>query len=357
MGSMRRRRLWFKCIVVWICLAEVVCLGARVFLSSAESHGEGRTKASAGVSPAAATPPSQVPRNVVVTCTPALRNNSDTDSTVNGVVLFLAGKKEPFFLSRALPLLEAHFLAHFSYPVHIFHENMSEEWQAAIRGVLPSARWVSFEDVGRFWRELPDGVTEEQLAAWMRTPSQRRYQGRGYRIMCRFWAGLVWRLPSLDTYEYYWRLDTDSYLTSHVPCDVFKLMRVNHCVYGYRRIRGENPRVVWELWPTFLRWAKVTLSSAELAGVTEFALNTSTKDYEGVMYYNNFELGTMKLKRHPLYSSIFHFLDTEEPRGIMRYRWGDAPIHTLAVETVMQHEGWKKCQFDQRFAGYMHGKK
>ncbi|RNF10357.1 alpha-1,2-mannosyltransferase [Trypanosoma rangeli] len=342
---------------MWIFAVEVVCLGTWILLSAMESHDEDRTSASSRVSSSTAATPSQVSRNVAATCTSALRKNSNTDSKVNGVILFLAGKNEPFFLSRTLPLLEAHFLVYFSYPVHIFHEDMPEQWQTAIRDAIPSACRVSFEDVGRFWRELPDGVTEKQLAAWMRTPPQRRYQGRGYRIMCRFWAGLVWRLPSLDVYEYYWRLDTDSYLTSHVPCDVFKLMQVNHCVYGYRSIRGENPRVVWELWPTFLKWAKAALSPAELAGLTGFALNASTKKYEGVMYYNNFELGAMKLKRHQLYHSLFQFLDTEEPRGIMRYRWGDAPIHTLAVETVMQHEGWKKCQFDKRFAGYMHGKR
>ncbi|KEG08120.1 hypothetical protein DQ04_07971030 [Trypanosoma grayi] len=74
------------------------------------------------------------------------------------------------------------------------------------------------------------------------------------------------------------------------------------------------------------------------------------------MYYNNFELGTMALKRHPLYMSLFRFLDEEEPRGIMRYRWGDAPIHTLGVEVVLRREGWKKCRFDKRFADYAHGK-
>ncbi|ORC93605.1 alpha-1,2-mannosyltransferase, partial [Trypanosoma theileri] len=126
--------------------------------------------------------------------------------------------------------------------------------------------------------------------------------------MCRFWAGLVWQLPSLDSYEYYWRLDTDSFLTQAVPCDVFRLMQVNQCVYGYRSIRLDDAEVVKDLWPTFKKWAKTALSTSELESVSRFALQDKRK-YRGIMYYNNFELGTMALKRHPLYTSMFHFLD------------------------------------------------
>ncbi|RNF21483.1 alpha-1,2-mannosyltransferase [Trypanosoma cruzi] len=72
----------------------------------------------------------------------------------------------------------------------------------------------------------------------------------------------VWQLPSLHAYEYYWRLDTDSYLTRDISSDVFKLMQAIDCVDVYRRIRGENSCVVWDLWSTFLRRANMTLSSA-----------------------------------------------------------------------------------------------
>ncbi|KAH9577460.1 Glycosyl transferase [Trypanosoma melophagium] len=294
-------------------------------------------------------------RIVEAVCTPALESHSYR-AQVNGVILFLAGKNEPFFYKRALPLLEVNFLSRYPYPVHVFHEEMAQNYQRRIQKILLSARNVTFEDISRFWRTLPHGVSEEQLNEWMNTPEQRRYQKRGYRLMCRFWAGLVWQLPSLDSYEYYWRLDTDSYLTKPVPCDIFLLMRVEQCVYGYRRIRGENARVIKELWPAFMKWAETALSAPEFESMKEFAHNQSKKQYQGIMYYNNFELGTIALKRHLLYTSMFRFLDENEPYGILRYRWGDAPIHTLGVEAVMLHEGWRKCHFDPKFAGYSHGK-
>ncbi|ORC93604.1 alpha-1,2-mannosyltransferase, partial [Trypanosoma theileri] len=244
----------------------------------------------------------------------------------------------------------------YPYPVHVFHEEMPLGTQEEIRDVLRSARNVTFEDVSQFWRTLPHGVSEKQLKEWLSVPGQVPFYGRGYRIMCRFWAGLVWQLPSLDSYEYYWRLDTDSFLTQAVPCDVFRLMQVNQCVYGYRSLTLDHPNVVKDLWPTFKKWANTALSAGELENVTRFALSSNESEYEGIMYYNNFELGTMALKRHPLYTSMFHFLDENEPFGILRYRWGDAPIHTLGVEAVMLQEGWRKCHFQEDFAGYKHGR-
>ncbi|ORC93603.1 alpha-1,2-mannosyltransferase, partial [Trypanosoma theileri] len=249
---------------------------------------------------------------VEAVCTPALEGNNGR-AQVNGVILFLTGKKERLFFKKALPLLEVNFLSRYPYPVHVFHEKMPQDRQEVIRDVLLSARNVTFEDVSQFWRTLPHGVSEEQLNEWMNTPEQRRYHKRGYRIMCRFWAGLVWQLPSLDSYEYYWRLDTDSFLTQAVPCDVFRLMQVNQCVYGYRRIHIDRLKVVKDLWPTFKKWAKTALSTSELEGVSHFALNGSESEYKGIIYYNNFELGTMALKRHPLYTSMFRFLDENEP--------------------------------------------
>jgi hypothetical protein len=75
------------------------------------------------------------------------------------------------------------------------------------------------------------------------------------------------------------------------------------------------------------------------------------------MYYNNFELGTMRLKRHPLYLSMFRHLDEQPPMGILRFRWGDAPIHTLGVHAVLAQEGWEACNITQSEVGYKHAAK
>ncbi|KAH9598118.1 Glycosyl transferase [Trypanosoma melophagium] len=283
---------------------------------------------------------------------------SQLPATLNGVILILIGKSTDRFVSDMLPRLEVFFLKRYSYPVHIFYENISDDVRLAISAAIPSAYRVELEDVSRFWGSLPDGISEEKLRTWMSTVSQRKAQGRGYRIMCRFWAGLVWQLPSLDGYDYYWRLDDDSFLTTYVPCDVFQVMHWHQCSYGYMYIKKDPPALTKDLWATFQRWAYGALTSEEISDITDkFVTGNETlgkKKFRAFMYYNNFEVGTIALKRHPLYASMFRFLDVEEPRGIMRYRWGDAPIHTLGVEVVMHRMGWRKCKFADAFGGYVH---
>jgi hypothetical protein len=291
---------------------------------------------------------------------------------VNGVILFLSGGRwDSYFHKECLPRLEAYFLRCHAreYPVRIFHEDMATAQQEAIRAIIPSARSTDFENVAYVWKTLPHGIREESLAQWMQAGTQRKFQGRGYRIMCRFWAGLVWRLPSMQSYDYYWRLDTDSILTGLPRVDPLQVMQQRGCDYGFNRLKGENPHVAVGLWDAFVAWAREeAVTYAEnttspsnykkmprwFSRVENFAVDPQTRQFWAPMYYNNFELGSMRLKRHPLYNRWFDYVDGREPFGILRHRWGDAPLHTLGVMVVLAAEGWTACNFTKSDVGYRH---
>lgn len=282
---------------------------------------------------------------------------------VRGVLLLLQGGRwgEDYLVRHNLPRLERYFLSCYPYPVIVFHENLPPASRRAISAAVPSANHSNgahFEDVSRFWATLPHGISEDQLRQWMATGDQPRFQGRGYRLMCRFWHGLVWTLPVLNPFEYYWRLDTDAYLTRPVRADPFALMVQRGCQYGFNRLKGDAPGVVIGLWETFLKWVaqEPGVTPSALEHVKRFSLDPETQSkYLRKMYYNNFELGTVALKRHPLYQSYFQYVDEREPFGILRYRWGDAPLHTLGVEVVLQGRG--VCNFTQEDVGYRHAVK
>ena len=280
-------------------------------------------------------------------------------ATVNGVIIFLhGGRWHSYFVRHTLPSLERHYLSchRGKYPIRIFYEKMSDREMADVRTAVPSAKEVIFEDISRFWRTLPHGVTEAQMSQWV--AAMPAFQGRGYRLMCRFWAGLVWQLPSMQQYDYYWRLDTDSAFLGSLSVDPFEVMRSGACEYGYNRLKGENPYTITGLYDTFNKWADGAIADpARRASVTAFATN-KTGRYWAPMYYNNFELGTMRLKTDPLYQSMFRFMDEQQPLGILKYRWGDAPIHTLGVHSVLG-VGWedKMCFFNKTAVPYVHARK
>lgn len=290
-----------------------------------------------------------------------LRQAAKAGGGVNGVILFLhGGRWHKYFVRECLPRLDAYLLRCFPYPVHVFHEKASPEAQSAIRAAMPHAPLVDFEDVGWIWKSLPKPITESLLERWMSEGVQPHFAKRGYRVMCRFWAGLVWTLPSLDKYDVYWRLDTDSVLTRPVTIDPFvHVFRERRCEYGFNKLKGENMLVATGIYDAFSRWADeagpAVLSPAARERVRKFAVDPATGKYWGPMYYNNFEMGTIALKRSAVYQGFFRYVDSHEPYGIFRYRWGDAPLHTLGVVAALDVD--RICNVTQDVVGYKHAAK
>jgi hypothetical protein len=284
---------------------------------------------------------------------------------LNGVILFLyGGRWHDYFVRETLPRLHRYVLRCFPYPVHVFHEGISEKEKqgivvAATGGGGRSSIRVDFEDVGYIWKRLPKGVTEESLRQWMAEGVQPKFQGRGYRIMCRFWAGLAWTLPSMDRYAYYWRLDTDSLIVSPVKVDPFaSVFEQRRCDYAFNRLKGENPHVAVGIYDAFEAWARADAVDAKrLQTVRAFALKNpkDPSSYWAPMFYNNFEMGSFQMKRSELYQGFFRYVDSKPPFGIMRYRWGDAPLHTLGV--VVALDGQSMCNVTREEVDYRHAVK
>ena len=67
----------------------------------------------------------------------------------------------------------------------------------------------------------------------------------GYRHMCRFFAGEIFKNDILKEYDYYMRLDTDSFILSPLNYDIFKWAKENKCYYGYiaPAVQYDNPKV------------------------------------------------------------------------------------------------------------------
>jgi hypothetical protein len=401
-----------------------------------------------------------------------------------------------------------------------------------------AAGGVEFHDVTNFWEKLPHGVSEEQVKYWIKT--QRVLQrGRGYRLMCRFWAGIVWQLmyssavddlytliqnaaaaldvnmgpvgvdgaravmralaahermaphqissatqlladaltfggrralggPLVDergaaggdvflTYDYYWRLDTDSVIRSRISVDLFQLVfgrnseKVGHsstshgsmeiephksspgCIYAFNSIMSDNDVVTEGMYDLFMSFLDVEIARAasgsgpDLVAAARAARqrthniitdaiysdeyhytqmireNTSesssivsravfgprTTDDEPVvvrvvppstawwrrlhvsfhtwwhggtrdswwipLFYNNFEMGTLAHKQAPMYRRWFDAVDRDnETRGILRYRWGDAPLHTHALFMMENGRTDRMCLLPAGIVDYFH---
>lgn len=140
----------------------------------------------------------------------------------------------------------------------------------------------------------------------------------GYRHMCRFFAGEIFKNDILKDYDYYMRLDTDSFILSPLNYDIFKWAKEKKCYYGYiaPAVQHDNPKVA------------EGLSSK----VREKYPNSIP---EFLLYYTNFELVYLPWFRGK-YMEFYDYVD--KLGGIYTNRWGDHIIRFLGVNLFMNKE-------------------
>lgn len=136
----------------------------------------------------------------------------------------------------------------------------------------------------------------------------------GYRHMCRFFSGHMYEYSILHNYDYYLRLDTDSYINSKIPYDIFELANLNQIYYGFIKVEEDNPKVVEGLWDTVYQYIPNDIP-------------------ENLMYYTNFELGKISWFLESPYIKFYKYLD--ETGGFYTKRWGDAPVKYLGINLLM----------------------
>ena len=144
----------------------------------------------------------------------------------------------------------------------------------------------------------------------------------GYRNMCRFFSGKFHELSILSNYNYYLRLDTDSYILTELHYDIFDFAKQNDLVYGYCEpaVQIDNPKVVEGL-------KEFTKKYVVLNDITTY-MNVDIIP-EGKMFYTNFELGKVDWFINSEYIKYFNAI--EDNGGIYIKRWGDAPIKYLGI--------------------------
>ena len=248
----------------------------------------------------------------------------------NAAIIYMSRMRDIPLLHRSLSLLCMNFKHIRDYPIIIFHDDITKPAVANLTvglhrqfGFIPNLRFELLKFEMPSWISTDESRYTVPLSeAWM-----------GYRHMCRFHSGLIYRDERLLKYDWYWRLDSDSYIYSQIGYDPFERMKNGGFEYAYMcDEEGDIPRVVEGLWDETLRFMEES--------------NLSINDYlkgrlvEGKwncnMFYTNFEIAKFSFFRSKEYMSYFDHLDRSG--GIYYKRWGDAPIHWLGVRLFMPPE-------------------
>ncbi|GAA6013070.1 hypothetical protein JCM10207_006160 [Rhodosporidiobolus poonsookiae] len=245
----------------------------------------------------------------------------------NGTLVLLVNPHSNLFhaLLPTLNNIEARFNRRLGYPIQLLTD-----------GDLPS------EAIQRRTEYITGGKAKWALVTraegWGPPPSvsaadvkkgQDKIKGFpvGYRNMCRFFSRFHHLHPSLEGFEYIWRLDEGIQFF----CE---LMTRSSLLYGYTNTDTEAPFVIPTLWSTtqdFMRRAKEDHPEWFPEDRDEaFVLTDDGKgEYNRRMYYNNFEIVHRSFLSSPAYQSYTQHLD--DAKGFYLERWGDAPVRTIGL--------------------------
>ncbi|KAJ2356454.1 hypothetical protein GGF43_002067 [Coemansia sp. RSA 2618] len=253
--------------------------------------------------------------------------NASAALPVRAAFVVLARNSELHALRATVRQLEDQFNARHGYAyVFLNNEPFTDEFKHAMEwatsgdchfGLVPYEHWSAPPWVDR--------VRAKWAAAAM--ADHVPYGGSSsYRKM--FESGFFFRHPLLDDFDYYWRVEPGVEFTCAILTDPFRFMAENHKVYGFAITLREFPSTVRSLWATTNAF-RTAYPDYVVPGNTLRWLTADTGEYNMCHFWSNFEIASLAFLRSEQYLAYFDFLD--RAGGFFYERWGDAPVHSLAV--------------------------
>ncbi|CDK25451.1 unnamed protein product [Kuraishia capsulata CBS 1993] len=264
----------------------------------------------------------------------------------NATILMLCRNRELSGVLSAMRSLEDHFNREYRYPWTFlndepFTENFIEETSKMASGktqygLIPAEDWnrPSWIDEDLFKQRLQE-MSDQQVI----------YGGsRSYRNMCRFNSGYFYRQELVKQYNWYFRVEPDVEYFCDFQYDPFTLMRENNKKYGFVISLFEYEDTIPTLWPTVEEFMTKYPQHLHPNNALEFITSKDMITLEGMIpetnhsynmchFWSNFEIANLDFFRSEAYNQFFEHLD--QAGGFYYERWGDAPVHSIAVSLLM----------------------
>ena len=221
---------------------------------------------------------------------------------MNACIVYLVDSWDVDNFKRSLDLLvQVESLK--KYPIIAFHEHhllaqVKEE----------ASKWgVKFVEINfvmpDYSSEIRDQIKEDFIVDGCPFPFTL-----GYRHMCRFFSGEIFKHEALAQFDWVMRIDTDSFMLDSTIEDPIAATAAMGAVYGYRTTRGDNPICYRGFYDNFRE------------GLKELGLPYRLP-IEGLVYYTNWEVMDMRVFRGKIHQSLYETIDRSG--GIFIHRWGD----------------------------------
>ncbi|KAL1936904.1 hypothetical protein VTO73DRAFT_4551 [Trametes versicolor] len=262
---------------------------------------------------------------------PAAHPGSFISRRANASILMLARNSDVNDAVRSVRRLEDRFNKKFGYPwVFLNEEPFSDEFKTRISNVINGE--VSFGQIPHDHWYQPDWVDEDKAKASrdQMVADNIIYGGSvSYRNMCRFNSGFFYRHPLLQQYKWYWRVEPDVHFHCDIDFDPFLYMEDHNKTYAFTITMYEFRATIPTLWDTVKDFTKKHPEYIAPNNAMGYMSDDGGDSYNLCHFWSNFEIASMDFWRDEAYTKFFEHLD--RTGGFYYERWGDAPVHSIAV--------------------------
>lgn len=274
----------------------------------------------------------------------------DLNSKIKATFVSLARNTDLNALLDSIRQVEDRFNGKYQYDWVFLNDKPFDDTFKAVTTALVSGKTKYGLIPAEHWG-FPSWIDQEKAALTreqMREAKVIYGDSIPYRHMCRYESGFFWRHELLAEYEYYWRVEPDIKIFCDIDYDIFKWMKDNGKDYSFTISLPEYQATIPTLWETTKQFITENKKYVAENNLLDWISNDKGETYNGCHFWSNFEIANLNFWRSEAYQKYFEHLD--KAGGFFYERWGDAPIHSIAVALFMPKE---KVHFFED-VGYFH---
>ncbi|KAH3665624.1 hypothetical protein OGAPHI_003812 [Ogataea philodendri] len=255
----------------------------------------------------------------------------------NATFFSLVRNSELSDMLRSIKNVEQRFNRHHHYHwVFANNEPFTKQFRHAVSSACSGT--VEFAVIPEKYWKYPDWI-DQARAAEVRKEMRRKHikygDNESYRHMCRFFSGFFYKMEALQRFRYYWRVEPDIEFRCNIAQDPFRVLREENKVYGFTLTPLELHTTVETLWNVTQEYASSYPERIAPDNNMGFLSDDGGASYNMCHFWSNFEVGDLDFFRSDAYEHFFNYIDRKG--GIFYERWGDAPLHTVAVSLLVPY--------------------
>ncbi|KOS18899.1 Glycolipid 2-alpha-mannosyltransferase 2 [Escovopsis weberi] len=262
----------------------------------------------------------------------------DTDR-ISATLLALVRNEEVEPMVQSMIDLERTWNHKFNYPWTFFNDKpFSEEFKRKTSAATKAK--CNYERIPAEHWDPPSWLDMETFKASAKALEDKGVQYAkmmSYHQMCRWNSGLFYKHPALKDVRYYWRVEPKVHFFCDVDYDVFRYMQDNNKTYGFTIALYDDPNTLPTLWPETSKFIAEHPEYLHENNAIKWVVddiqrpehNKKAQGFSTCHFWSNFEVADMDFWRGEAYEKYFDHLD--KAGGFFYERWGDAPVHSIAL--------------------------